>query len=267
MSPLETKMIGDRILRFYADESWIEIEGKKHLMLGAIGVEVPGQVEIEVVQLKKKLGLKPLDEIKWNSGRSFSEEDRHQLSLGMLYIIRKCTGFICIAEGDDKQSSAQLLFRQVFEYCARSNVSGYVFCLDRGLLNNEPGFLEFLKTFGDPRLAGFQVLDSSCDQLIQCADFFVGFYRTAIRQLLGQVPTKTIKLPTNHDEMEEWTLPDYVIIGTRGMLWAEARSSSYDAPPTRHSMGMGFRVHSSISESTLKLLERQAATVYMGCLH
>jgi hypothetical protein len=257
----------DPIIHFFADESWIEIETKNHLVVGAIGVSDPGAIAIEVVGLKKDFGLPPLEEIKWNSGKTLSEAQRHGISQGMLSIIRKCRGFITIIEGNDKQKSTELLFHQIFEYCARHTVAGYTFSIDQDMVKDARGFKRWLQDFGDPRLIGIQMLDSATDQLIQCADFFVGAYRTAMRQILGDAPTKIIKLPLRDEEFENWSLPDYVVLGTRGMLWSDAKSPDYDIPPTLYSSGKGFRVHSSISKEALSLLEKHVATVNMECLH
>src|SRR6185295_18033225 len=128
---------------FYADESWIEIEGKKHLVLGALATSRPGPMANEVAKLKRDLGLQPFDEIKWNSGK-YSETLRHGISNGILQLIPGSMGVISIVEGQDKQRAAELLATQIGDCCEYYNIPGYILNLDQGLINRQKEFTDFL---------------------------------------------------------------------------------------------------------------------------
>src|SRR6266571_5306296 len=101
-----------RIAFIYADESLIEIEGKKHIIVGAIHPDDPGKKAIEVVRLKERNGLGPLDEIKWNT-KGLTKDQRERLTNGIINILNFCTGFIALVEGEDKQKATEILTLQI----------------------------------------------------------------------------------------------------------------------------------------------------------
>jgi len=256
---------------FYADESWIEIEGKKHLVLGALATSRPGPMANEVAKLKRDLGLQPFDEIKWNSGK-YSETLRHGISNGILQLIPGSMGVISIVEGQDKQRAAELLATQIGDCCEYYNIPGYILNLDQGLINRQKEFTDFLGQRKRPLCLGLHVLDSSCDQLIQCTDIFIGFYRTAMRQ---DLEGRATYIPNTDESFADirlaWSFLEHVQFWTRGILWGD-EDSLYEElrqgkEPYRRSINMGFRIHSSISAEAKNLLETRIATVYMGCLH
>ena len=256
----------------FIDESWIDIEDKKHLIIGGLVTREPGHLAYEVKSLKSKLGLKPFDEIKWNSAQ-YTEEERNRLSDGMIRIIRECTGLISIVEGTDKQKAIEFFAQQIIDYCTKNEIADYLLALDQGLIPKKADKLrEFVTRSQPPACIGLNIVDSRYDQNIQCADVFIGFFRAAIRQELGAA----MKFIPNTDESFEgrraWTLAKYVTLWTRGMLWGttdelDHRGFVYYEHPMHRAMGLGFRLHSSISQTIRDRLERDIATVYMGCLH
>jgi hypothetical protein len=252
---------------FFADESWIEIEGKKHLVLGALGTSRPGPMANAVAQLKKDLGLEPFDEIKWNSNR-YAEPLRHSIGNGILRLIPGSVGVITIVEGQDKQKAAELLASQIGDCCEYYHIPSYIVNFDHGLINSQREFADFLIRRKHPPCLGLQVLDSSFDQLIQCTNIFVGFYRTAMKQALGE---KVIYIPNTDESFADirigWSFLEHVHLWTRGVLWGNEDEFMQAKDECRRSFGTGFRVHSSISAETKKLLEERIATPYMGCLH
>jgi hypothetical protein len=56
----------ERSRSFYLDESLVELDGLPHIIVGAVEFLDPDKSAWEVVQLKKKVGQEPFDEIKWN---------------------------------------------------------------------------------------------------------------------------------------------------------------------------------------------------------
>jgi hypothetical protein len=159
----------------FVDESWIEIEGKKHLIIGGLVTREPGHLSRQLISLKSDLGLKPFDEIKWNSAK-YSEEERNRLSEGMICIVRQCTGLISIVEGIDRQRAIGLFAGQVIDYCAEGNSPDYVLALDQGLIPKADKLCEFLSQSQAPTCIGLNFLDSRYDQGIQCTDVFIGFF-------------------------------------------------------------------------------------------
>lgn len=257
----------------FVDESWIEIEDKKHLIIGGIVTREPANLARQLVSLKSNIGLKPFDEVKWNSS-CYAEEERNRLSEGMIRIVRQCTGLISIVEGTERQMAMELFASQVIDYCAGSDSPDYLLALDQGLIPKADKLREYVSRSHPPACIGLSILDSRYDQGIQCADVFIGLFRAAIRQKLGA----ELKYIPNTDESfanirDAWLLTEYVTLNTRGMLWGKTdqldseRGFVYYEHPMHRAAGLGFRLHSSISEEVRQRLERDIATVYMGCLH
>lgn len=65
---------------FAIDDSEIQIEGRPHTILGAIGVRDPSTVESALNKLKAEFGLTPADEVKWNGMPPMPQQDREALS-------------------------------------------------------------------------------------------------------------------------------------------------------------------------------------------
>lgn len=158
----------------FVDESWIDIEDKKHLMIGGLVTREPGHLAREVVSLKSKLRLKPFDEIKWNSAQ-YTQEERNRVSDGMIRIVGECTGLISIVEGTDKQKAIEFFAEQVIDYCTKNAIADYLLALDQGLIAKPDKLREFVTRSQSPACIGVNILDSRYDQNIQCADVFVGF--------------------------------------------------------------------------------------------
>lgn len=255
----------------FIDESWIDIENKKHLIIGGLITREPGHLAEKVWHLKSELGLKPFDEIKWNSAH-YTEEERNRLSDGMIRIIGECTGLISVVEGTDKQTAIEFFAGQVIDYCMKQEITNYLLAVDQGLIPRADRLREFITRPQPPACIGLNILDSRLDQNIQCTDVFVGFFRAAIRQKLG-APLKFI--PNTDETFQDriaWTLTEYVTLWTRGMLWGtidelDHRGDVYYERPMHRAMGLGFRLHSSVSQAIQDRLEQDIATVYMGCLH
>lgn len=255
----------------FVDESWINIEDKKHLVIGGLITREPGPLARRVVSLKSQLGLKPFDEIKWNSDK-YTEEERHCLSEGMIRILGEYTGLISIVEGNDKQKATECFAEQVIDYCTKNEVADYVLVLDYDLIPSADKLGDFLTRPQPPTCIGLNILDSRHDQNIQCADVFVGFFRTSIHQVLRGAPIKFIP---NTDESfadrSAWALTEYVTLWTRGMLWGKTdeldphKGFIYCEHPMHRAMGLGFRLHSSVSRAIHDRLEQVIATAYMGC--
>ncbi len=255
----------------YADESWIEIEGKNHLILGAITPKDPGETTLKMVKLKESFGLSPFDEVKWNM-KGLDQEQRIKLSDGIIHILTTdCSGLISIVEGEDKQQAAKVLGLQVFDFCAQQKIPAFVLYMDEEMVPKQQIFRDFLKKRlpEGPKCIGLQSLISSSEQVIQCCDIFLGLYRLVmLHELKGKRKLIQIYDEGLQDEIE-WSLTEYIIIYTRYLLWGNTSLEEFEKTgfPYKRAMGLGFRLESTISEETKHLLEEKIATVYMGCMH
>ena len=69
---------------FAVDDSEIEIDGRPHIILAAIGVRDAVVVEAAVATLKEQFGLSPTDEIKWNGMKPIPQVKREAISQELL---------------------------------------------------------------------------------------------------------------------------------------------------------------------------------------
>lgn len=264
-----------QVAYFFIDETWLEIEGKRHIMVGALTPFSPAQVAVEMVKVKNELGFAALDEVKMNT-KGLTRDLKIKLTDGVLSILWSCTGFVSIIEGNDKQKAAEMVATQLFDYCSQRNIPAYVLYFDNDLVPQKRIFERFVKSnlVTGSNCIGIQHLDSSGEQLIQCCDVFLGLYRLSMEIEFG---SRIIMRPVYRESLgveEEWSLSEYVIISTRGQLWGvRDMQRVYDEPgyedilyPFHRSMNLGFRINSSVSQETKQLLEDKLATVFMGCM-
>ncbi len=264
----------EQVAYFYVDETWLEIEGKKHIMVGALTPNSPAEAALEMIKVKADLGFAPLDEVKMNTS-GLTRDLKIKLTDGVLSVLWGCTGFISVVEGEDKQKAAEMVASQIFDYCTRSNIQAYVLYFDKDLVPRCRGFEEYVRTqlIRGSICIGIQHMDSSGEQLIQCCDVFLGLYRLSMEiEFGGRIITRPVYRESLSVE-EEWSLSEYVIISTRGQLWGERNVVKDDDPeyedifhPYHCSMNLGFRIYSTISQESKQLLEDKLATVYMGCM-
>jgi hypothetical protein len=92
---------------FYVDDSKCEVSGVQHTLLGAITFWDESPAISDMLRLKRRFGLKPNQEIKWNS-QEFTESDRYLLTEEMLSILTHCRGFLIITDQSKHAASLQL---------------------------------------------------------------------------------------------------------------------------------------------------------------
>lgn len=267
----------NKIRYFHIDESFLEIEGKEHIIICAITSHSPSESAMRMVEAKKELGFHSLDEVKINT-KGLTKDKKIKLTDSVLDIISDCTVFIYIIEGKDKQKSAEKITLQLFDYCNQNNVEGYYLFFDKDLVPKPHEFEQFVRdNLGNGAICfGIQHFNSTSEQLIQCCDVFLGLFRLSLEIEFGKREIKR-NVPTPYGDAEdEWSLSDYVILFSRGQIWGktEDRKSfdSFDGEileltyPYHCAYGLGIRVESSISEQAKKVIEENLATAYLGCL-
>jgi hypothetical protein len=267
---MESEEYQNRTAFFYADESLIEIEGKRHLVLGAIATRDPGKIAQAITSAKAKVGLKPLNEIKWNM-KGLSEAQRISLSSDIIEVISRTgipIGVITILEGTDKQLAATMLTNQIIDCCTDIKIPTFILNVDVDLAPRMNDLEEMLCNLpaDKSQCLGFQSLRSRSDQMIQCCDIFLGLY---IRAILDELRGISKDISFYDDLLEEeiqTTLSEYILLSTRYLLWG-SETVEIEELPFKQSMGTGLRIESTISEDTYKIIKERVAMVYMGCLH
>ena len=265
----------EKVAYFYVDETLLKIEGKKHVIVGALTPTSPAEASLEMVKVKAELGFAPLDEVKMNT-RGLTRDLKIKLTDGVLGILGGCTAFISIVEGEDKQIAAEVLALQVLDYCNQNNKKAYFLYFDKDLVPRPREFENYVRrrlTDG-ANCIGIQHLNSSGEQLVQCCDVFLGLFRLSMEIELGGRVIKRAVYRGSLDEEEEWSLSEYVIVSTRGQVWGEQKMMNVsDDPeyedityPFHCSMNLGVRIASTISQEIKQTLEDRLATAFMGCL-
>jgi predicted phage terminase large subunit-like protein len=65
---------------FGIDDSEIDIDGRPHTLLAAMGVRDPQKLESALATLKREFGLLPNDEVRWNGMPPLTQKIREELS-------------------------------------------------------------------------------------------------------------------------------------------------------------------------------------------
>lgn len=253
----------ERSRSFYLDESLVDLEGLPHIIVGTLEFRDPDKSAWDVVQLKKKIGLGPFDEIKWNS--NLDAKRREQITREILPVLHQCTGFICIVEGKSKAKAVEAVLRQLRDYCVETNSPSFSVYMDEGIVENHKSFLLMVRKrlSGRPGCIGIQFMNSAASQLIQCCDIFTGLYRTGLRY--GLEGDKQIEIEDRFGGKVRSNLLGFIELATRGILWGEYSYESPDQPPAfLDSWDMGFRMFSSIPEIKQKTMGVGLARVYVG---
>jgi len=92
---------------FAIDDSEIEIDGRPHTILAALGIRDLSAIESALITLKSQFGLVAADEVKWNGMKPMPQQDREALSDELMNLLHKSIPLITISEGRDKQLAAE----------------------------------------------------------------------------------------------------------------------------------------------------------------
>ncbi len=253
------------------DDSELTIEGKAHTLLGAVSFSHPWPVCNGMAELRNHLNLPDDFEFKWNS-RIARPADREKVSEMFLRILARSVGVVTVVEGRDHQKGAELLAQQIADFQQPRTAS--LALMDNGIVKKPFEFRRFLNQSTDDNLRYFQFasVDSSLNDLIQCADIFAGFLALKIKLALNIVKDRTIT-----DDEGELSLSSVIEFSLRYVIWGARNEVAFDwdnqteSPPPefwiKYAKGFGLRIHSSVSEHVLERVYSQAGTFYMGCLH
>lgn len=255
-----------RVHTFYVDDSACEIGGIKHTLLGAISFEDEGGAVGKMLNCKQRLGLRPQDEIKWNSQR-FTAEQRHSITESILPLLSATKGFLVIAE-KGKQVAALHLATQLSDYCRASGLRGFMCRFDRNIVADAGEFDQHAYSLNPP-CAGWSEVDSAHDPLIQFADLFVGSQKLRVDFGLGRAdPNKSVEFEEG-GERGECKLCFYMFAALRYSLWGEAEERDKDEELDLHknNLGRGVRVYTSVPPHVIANAICYIEREYMGCIH
>ena len=135
---------------FGIDDSEIEIEGRPHTLLAAMGVRNPERLESALAILKRDFGLKACDEVKWNGMPSLPKKAREELSQELMVLLHDSAPLVVITEGRDKNQAAQASARQIADFLAacsslaRDEPVDLLF--DESIIDNPIEFRRYLRT-------------------------------------------------------------------------------------------------------------------------
>jgi hypothetical protein len=258
----------DPVPAFYVDETFLEIEGKSHILLAAISFGEPQVAVARMLKVREDFNVPLSVEIKWNQ-QSLPPDLRYQISDRMLYAVAASSeGLISICEGSDKQKAAEMLLQQIAEH-SHSPFSLY---LDRDLCPDVRELWEYAQSnlVQPAACVTLQETESCRDQLMQCVDVFAGLYKTAIEHVLrGKSKRRTYYDPVLREELDD-TVANHILLATRYLLpgTVDCTAEELDASklPFKDSWGSGIQLKSSVSQGTKDILKRMA-TSYIGCMH
>jgi Protein of unknown function (DUF3800) len=264
---------------FAIDDSEIEIDGRPHTILAAIGVHDAHVAEAGVAKLKEEFGLSPTDEIKWNGMTLTSQIKREALSQELLKILQDYVPLVVIHEGRKKQSAAKALAGQMVDYFAAHtsdrDEQAFDLVFDECIISDELEFVEFLRRLepSPVALASVTSVRSHESAAIQLADVLAGFNRLATEIALGRTNKEILVWDDVIGGNVDIDLLNYICVVLRWTMWGEVTlPPDPENPifnenwPFKHVGGFGLRIHSSISPETIKRIYT-SRIVYMGCMH
>jgi uncharacterized protein DUF3800 len=213
---------------------------------------------------KQKFQLHPYDEVKWNN-RSIPIQQRR----AFVPLLNTGLGIVVI-DDRGKQSAAERLCTQVWQYCHDEKKSGFRLRFDRDIVEDRKGLKTHLLGLYPP-CVGLSEHDSDVEQLIQCADFLAGAIKLKVDFGIGtRDPNSKIFVTgegiSPNGEMEQSL---FFFGALRYCLWGRVHDFGDDLNPHPRKlvMGRGVVITSSASRH---LLDRAVSFVdgdYMGCIH
>jgi hypothetical protein len=250
---------------FYVDDSACDIAGKKHVILAALTFPDEEKAIADWLAKKQEFKIYPYDEVKWND-KSLPLEQRR----AFVPLLNRAIGIV-VLDGSTKQSAAERLCTQVWQYCHEEKKDGFRLRFDKDIVEDRQALKGHLRGFYPP-CVGLSEHDSDHEQLIQYADFLAGAIKLKIDFGLGtRDPNVKVKVdgesPGSREEVE---LSFYFFATLRYCLWGHVRDfgdgvNTHD--PRKMVMGRGFVVSSSAGA---ELVDKAISFIdgdYMGCIH
>lgn len=259
------------IIHFFCDESFLTLENKKHILIGIVAVKNENDLLSYFINLKRKLKIPFFKEIKWNSDK-FSNKQRLKITDEFLSIVYDWTGILLLVEKKqlDKKIFMQVI-KQIEKYFKEQNSSYYTLNIDQDFLKNGKSiFIDMINKKFRNKCIQFNIADSSTNQLIQCADLFVGFHNKLL-SIFESNKDMNIKLSENSgygmpvDAELSWMIK----IAFRYNLWGDnIPFKDNEIGPIKNSFGKGFKIlDSNISQELYKKIQIFFSRIYMGCIH
>ncbi len=254
-----------RFPTFYVDDSACDIAGAKHIILSALTFPDEQKAIADWLAKKQEFGLYPYDEVKWNDRASPLE-----LRTAFVPLLNNGIGII-VLDDSTKQSAAERLCSQIWQYCHDEKLEGFRLRFDKDIIGDQRRLKDHLKGFYPP-CVGLSEHDSECEQLVQYADFLAGAIKLKIDFGLGnRDPRRRIAVASeNSRPRKEMELSFYFFAALHYCLWGRIVDfgdgvSTND--PRKMVIGRGLIVNSSaereIVDSAISFIDGD----YMGCIH
>jgi hypothetical protein len=269
--PLYSKPDGDGdeqlppIKTFYVDDSSCVIARVQHTLLAAIGFWDESLALSDIVRVKRKLGLRLEQEIKWNS-HEFTKEQRESISEGMLPVLSRCQAFL-VGTDHGKQRAAVEMTTTLSDFCRGSKHAGFLCRFDKNIINDPDEFDRHSYNL-DPPCVGWSEADSAHEPLLQCADLFVGFQKLRIDMGTGRRdPEKPVQVEVYEGTRAQYPLSWYLHLAFRYCIWGKWEEPRQLGNDWKNNLGLGVRFFSSAPELELKQALTYVERDFIGCVH
>lgn len=217
--------------------------------------------------MKRRLGVSPSEEIKWNRS-GLDRETRYAISDGVLGLSKSWTALVLLVEETDKQVAAQRMYDQILDFCHAAAINTFHLDYDEDLVPEMKALWHYLQGCETAvSCLGLQAVDSEREPLIQCADILAGLFRTAV---VHELEGRSTRIPVKDfydDETVACSMSEYLQLFTKHLMPGEQYIEEPEYLPFTDCWDRGFRVASSISDEAKALLRRRIALYYLGCMH
>ncbi len=253
-----------KIASVYVDDSSCSIGDVSHTLLGALNFENEGNALASLIEIKEKVGISAQEEIKWNSDK-FTKEQRNFISEHILPVLGETRGFLVISE-HGKQAAALQLATQLSDFCRANDFWGFIIRFDNGIVQDSNEFDRHAYSLS-PTCFGWSNVDSAHDQLMQCADLFVGFQKLRIDFALERADRKRmVELDAYDGVRGKFELEWYVRLSLRHSLWGDIERP-HEGQPWKKNLGLGVRVFSSVPDAIMEKALTYLKREYLGCIY
>lgn len=262
----------NKVLYVYIDESFLRVNNKLHILIGAYALPDPLRVSLWLEDKLIECGISSHFEIKWNM-KGVSQEVRERISRLVLETSHIAFNrfFLSMVETDAPHLKSEpfvFFLEQLTDWAKADDIKAIYLMIDQGLLPHIESAEKQIRTSleqADIRLLGIQFINSQYDRALQVTDVRLGMMKWIIDAALKDKKSKVEYDFNGVGDMVDMDLANFILLSARDSYWGKFVIKE-DMPHTQIA-GHGFRVKSSLPKNLRKTILQSLDCVYIGCTY